>query len=104
MLHTIKKVEYVDGYKLRLHFNDKKVKIVDLEKMIKKVKNLFLPLSDVEYFKLVKCDGTTICWQNGVDLCPDVLYAMGDRFATPLRKPKKNTQKLRSRKKPRSFR
>lgn len=70
-------MEYLGEYKLRLYFHNKKVKIVDLEEMVKKGKNLFLPLLDPEYFKLVKCDGTTVCWPNGVDLCPDVLYKMG---------------------------
>ena len=77
MLHTVKRVEYLDRYKLKLYFNDRKIKIVDLENMLKKAKNMFLPLVDIDYFKRVECDGTTICWPNGVDLCPDVLYKMG---------------------------
>lgn len=77
MLHTIKKVEYLEEYKLKLTFNDKSVKIVDLGNMIKNAKNMFIPLQDPSYFKKVKCDGITICWPNGVDLCPDVLYEMG---------------------------
>ena len=101
MLHTVKKVEYVDGYRLRLHFNDRKVKIVDLENMIKKVKNMFLPLVDIEYFKLVKCDGTTICWPNGVDLCPDVLYAMGKGISQINRSRKRPRLKSRRRSKSR---
>ena len=99
MLHTVKKVEYLDGYKLKLHFNDRKVKIVDLEKMVKKAKNMFLPLRDIEYFKSVKCDGTTICWPNGVDLCPDVLYAMGKNLSRAPRKRKKSSLSLKARKK-----
>ena len=31
MLHKIKKVEYLEDYKLKLTFNDKKKKIVDLK-------------------------------------------------------------------------
>jgi hypothetical protein len=31
MLHTVKKAEYLEGYKIRLHFNDRKIKVVDLE-------------------------------------------------------------------------
>lgn len=38
---------------------------------------MFLPLKDINYFKEVKADGTTIVWPNGLDLCPDVLYAKG---------------------------
>jgi hypothetical protein len=77
MLHTIKKVKYLEDYKLELHFDDRSVKFVDLENMLKKAKNMFLPLKNIEYFKQVRCDGITINWPNGVDLCPDVLYKMG---------------------------
>lgn len=77
MLHTIKKVEYVEGYKLKLLFNDRRVKIVNLESMLKNAKNMLIPLMDIEYFKKVKCDGISIYWPNGVDLCPDVLFKMG---------------------------
>lgn len=80
------KVEYVSGYKLRLLFSDKmtktlKTKIVDIEPIIKKSKGLFHPLKDIEYFKKVSLDDDqyplSICWPNGADLCPDVLYSMG---------------------------
>jgi hypothetical protein len=77
MLHTVKKVEYIEEYKLKLIFNDGCIKIVNLENMIKNTKNMFVPLLDLNYFKKVKCDGITICWPNGVDLCPDVLYRIG---------------------------
>lgn len=98
MLHTVKKVEYVNGYKLRLYFNDRKVKIVDLKNMLKKAKNMLLPLVDIEYFKKVTCDGTTLCWPNGVDLCPDVLYAMGESSSRLAKKHEKSSRKLRGRK------
>lgn len=77
MLHTVKKVEYLEEYKLKLHFDDRSVKMVDLENMLKNAKNMLLPLINIDYFKQVTCDGTTISWPNGVDLCPDVLYKMG---------------------------
>ena len=77
MLRDVKKVEYLEEYKLKLYFDDKAIRIVDLKNMLKDAKNMFLPLVDVNYFKQVECDGTTICWPNGVDLCPDVLYKMG---------------------------
>ncbi len=60
-----------------MYFDDKSIRIVDLKEMLKDAKNMFLPLLDLDYFKQVECDGTTICWPNGVDLCPDVLYKMG---------------------------
>jgi hypothetical protein len=30
MLHKVKKVEYLENYKLRLHFDDRSIKTVDL--------------------------------------------------------------------------
>ena len=77
MLHIVKKVEYIEGYKLKLKFDDGKVKIVDFEERLNVAKNMFLPLKNVNYFKKVKADGTTLVWPNGLDLCPDVLYEMG---------------------------
>ncbi len=77
MLHTVKQVEHVEMYKLKLLFNDGKVKIIDFEDRLKEAKNMFLPLKDVNYFKKVKTDGTTLVWPNGLDLCPDTLYSQG---------------------------
>lgn len=77
MLHTIKKVEYIDHYKLKLVFSNRQTKIVDLESVLKKAKNMLVPLKDIDYFKQVETDGITLCWPNGVDFCPDVLYEMG---------------------------
>jgi hypothetical protein len=77
MLHTIKNVEYLEDYKLKLLFDDGKFKIVDFENRLKEAKNMFLPLKDIDYFKKVKTDGSTLVWPNGLDLCPDALYDRG---------------------------
>jgi len=97
MLHTIKKAEYIEEYKVKLLFSDGSVKIVNLEKMLNKAKNMLLPLIELDYFKLVKCDGTTIFWPNGVDLCPDVLYKIGKTITKAKRKQNTNSPKLRKR-------
>lgn len=86
MLHTIKKVEYIDRYRLKILFNNRQTKIVDLEEMLKKAKNLLLPLKDIEYFKQVESDGITLCWPNGVDLCPDVLFEIGNDVKSTAKK------------------
>lgn len=86
MLHTIKKVEYIDRYRLKILFNNRQTKIVDLEKMLGKAKNMLLPLKDIEYFKQVETDGITLCWPNGVDLCPDVLFEMGKEVKSTVKK------------------
>ena len=98
MLYTVKKVEYVEGYKLKLLFSDRSVKIVNLESMLENAKNMFIPLQNLAFFKKVKCDGITICWPNGVDLCPDVLYKIGkDAKPSQVVKNLKKTKVKRSR-------
>ena len=76
MLRSIKKVKYLERYKLELYFTNGKIKIFDMEDRLRNAKNMFLPLKDIEFFKKVKCEYGTIVWPNGVDLCPDVLYKM----------------------------
>jgi hypothetical protein len=88
MLHTIKKAEYLDGYRVKLYFDDRKVKVVNLESMLRNAKHMLLPLTKIDYFRLVKCDGITIYWPNGVDLCPDMLYKMGEEKTRSTRKHK----------------
>ena len=79
MLNTIKRVDYVEGFKLKLYFSNGTIKVVDLEDWVKEGKGYFAPLRKMNYFKKVTIDesGYTICWPNGLDLCPDVLYEMG---------------------------
>ena|SRR3989338_7478986 len=94
-------VEYVGEYKLKLTFGNKEIKIVDLAEKIKNAKGMFLPLSDVEFFKKVAVDDCqlSIFWPNGADICPDVLYAMGSSI--PRRKrARKNLSVVGRRSKP----
>jgi len=75
----VKKVEYLCEYKLKILFSDGKTKIVDFKDWISEGKGYFKPLKDIEFFKSVHLDDCkySICWSNGADFCPDVLYAMG---------------------------
>lgn len=102
MSHRVRKVEYIEGYKLRLYFDDKNIKVVDLANMLKKAKNMLLPLVDIDYFQKVTCDGITICWPNGVDLCPDVLYAMGKTVSLSLKNRKRSPSRVIVRKRSKS--
>ena len=76
-MHIVKKMKYIDGYRLALTFNDHKTKMVDLESYLNK--GVFLPLRDLRYFKKVQLnkEAGTIVWPNEADFCPDVLYQIG---------------------------
>lgn len=106
----VKKVEYFKDYKLKILFSDSVTKIVDIEPIINKSKNVFLPLKDIEYFKKVSLDDeeypASICWPNGADICPDYLYEIGEKIVERKRiKPKSNkkTSRLNKRAKSTSF-
>ena len=77
MIETVTSAEYVSEYKLKLGFSDGSLKIVDLEPRL--TKGLYLPLRDVEYFRTFRLDeeAGTIVWDNGADVAPDTLYAIG---------------------------
>ncbi len=79
MVMRIKNVDYMNDYKLKILFNDNKTKIVDFEDWINEGGAYLLPLKELKYFKKVQIDAFkySICWQNGADFCPDVLYAVG---------------------------
>lgn len=74
-MHLVKKINYIEGYKICLTFEDKVTKIVDLEPYLDK--GVFLPLRDPKYFNLVSLSYETIVWPNEADFCPDVLYEIG---------------------------
>jgi hypothetical protein len=97
MLHRVKKAEHLSGYRLKLEFTNGRIKIVDLERMLKGKKNMFLQLLDPEYFKKVECDGYSICWPNGIDFCPDLLYKSGEDIARPKKKHKRSVSAVKPR-------
>jgi hypothetical protein len=79
MMMRIKKIEHICEYKLKLLFSDDKTKVVDFEGWIVEGGIYLLPLKNIEYFKKVKMDSFnySICWPNGADFSPDVLYEAG---------------------------
>jgi hypothetical protein len=79
MIIRIKNVEHLNDYKLKLLFSDEKTKVVNFKDWINEGGVYLLPLKDIQYFKKVQMDefNYTICWPNGADFCPDVLYEVG---------------------------
>ncbi len=76
MVRDITAVKPIKDYQLHLTFEDGKEGIVDLAEIIK-FSGIFEPLQDPAYFATVRVDPDlgTICWENGADLDPAVLYA-----------------------------
>jgi hypothetical protein len=74
MPNSIKSVRWVDEYQLKLVFKDGFVTELDLRPIATSSRGqMDAPLRDVEFFSRVECDGFTIAWPNGYDICPDVL-------------------------------
>ena len=75
MFIEINKAEYLGDYRLRLWFNNGKVKDVDLSDSLKG--KIFIPLQDKEFFKRFSIRFNTIEWENGADFAPEYLYEKG---------------------------
>ena len=76
-LIEVKQVECLDGYKLKLLFDNGVKKVVDLEKEM--YREVFEPLRDINLFRQVRVDPEigTICWPNNADFAADTLYEIG---------------------------
>jgi hypothetical protein len=72
-------VIYLKDYQLRIEFNDKKIKDIDLINEL--YGEIFEPLKDIDFFKKVYLNpGTgTIEWPNGADFAPEFLYEIGQQ-------------------------
>jgi hypothetical protein len=76
MLNDVVSVQPLDDYRLRLQFEDGVEGVVDVADLIEST-GIFAPFKDRAYFVQVAVnpDVGTICWPNGADIDPDVLYA-----------------------------
>jgi Protein of unknown function (DUF2442) len=77
---SIKKVEYIKDYEVKVICADGKEHVINLESSIKqfvKKYNKFHEILDVEYFKNFKLnkEWNTLEWGNGFDICPDMLLS-----------------------------
>lgn len=72
MFLVVTKAEYLDGYRLRLFFNNGEVRIANLLSSLKG--EIFEPLKDIEFFKQFTVKFNTVEWQNGADFAPEYLY------------------------------
>lgn len=76
MLKEIIEAQPLEGYRLRLRFEDGAAGEIDLQQIIK-FEGIFAPLKERVYFLQVRVDPEvgTIVWPNGADLDPLVLYS-----------------------------
>lgn len=76
MLKDIVDVRPLDGYCVSLLFEDGASGEVNVATLVA-FTGVFAPLQDRRYFRQVRVnpDLGTICWPNGADLDPDVLYS-----------------------------
>lgn len=76
MFTEVVKAEYVDGYRVKLWFNNNVTKVVDLKPSLKG--EVFEPLKDVDFFKRFTVKYNTIEWENGADFAPEYLFDLPD--------------------------
>ena len=74
MFIEVLKAEYVDGYSIRLWFNNNVTKVVDLKSSLKGM--VFAPLKDLDFFKRFSVKYNTVEWENGADFAPEYLLAL----------------------------
>jgi hypothetical protein len=74
--------EYLEGYKIRLRFNNGRTGVVDLKDSL--WGPMFEPLKDVSVFKRFTVSEVvhTIFWENDADFAPEFLY---DKMVEQLR-------------------
>lgn len=77
MLKDIIHVKPLANYHLHLEFEDGVKGTVDIAGLVP-FTGVFAPLADEAYFFQVEANPETgtVCWPNGADLDPDVLYAL----------------------------
>jgi uncharacterized protein DUF2442 len=72
-LVRIRAVEPLEQFQVRLTFADGTQKIVDLEPYLRGP--IFEPIrQSPKVFRSIKVVGSTVGWENGADIDPDVLY------------------------------
>ncbi len=72
-LVRVQTVEPLEGHRVRITFKNGVERELDLEPYLQE--EIFAPIrNDTAVFRSVKVVGSTIGWDNGADIDPDVLY------------------------------
>ena len=77
MFPRVSAVRHISAYELEISFSDGTVADLDFRERVLGRGGVFRPLENIEFFAEVAVDreAGTLVWPNGVDFCPDVLYA-----------------------------
>ncbi len=77
MFPRVSEVRHTKDYELEIRFSDGAIGTIDFRSRIVGRGGVFAPLENAEFFRQVIVDheAGTLVWPNGVDFCPDVLYA-----------------------------
>ncbi|NET40302.1 MAG: DUF2442 domain-containing protein [Cyanothece sp. SIO1E1] len=78
MYWKVTDVKYEKDYTLLLTFYNGAHKRIDLKPYLKGP--VFVPLLDIEYFKKVRIEGSSVAWPNGADFAPEFLFEKGQVF------------------------
>jgi hypothetical protein len=85
MFPRIRGVRHIEDYRLELAFSDNTTAELDFRPRVVGRGGVVGALADLDFFRQVTVDleGGTVVWPNGVDFCPDVLYAEATGKAIP---------------------
>lgn len=77
MFPRVSDVRHIKDYQLEITFSDGTVGRLDFGERLVGRSGILKSLQDMEFFAQVGVDreAGTLVWPNGVDFCPDVLYA-----------------------------
>jgi len=80
-MRYVTEATYLDGYKLKIRFDNDEVRVVDLHSHLDGP--IFDPLKDLEFFKRfqVNRDIDTVVWPNNADFSPDFLYEIAQEIS-----------------------
>ncbi|MFC1496172.1 DUF2442 domain-containing protein [Candidatus Margulisiibacteriota bacterium] len=73
-MHKITNVKIIEKYKVKIKFEDGIEDVLDLSDLVGS--GVFSSWKNLKEFNKVTIDPQThtLCWPNGIDLCPDSLY------------------------------
>jgi|GEM_PF-823971 len=87
-MHTVKEIRDVRPYRLTLVFDGGEIRTVDLDARLRSwastPDSAFRELLDPKAFaRVAVVPGVgALAWSNGIDLCPDMLYAVASEATT----------------------